>query len=112
MKHFFPSMRNRRRTTSCGKSYGWTNAADAGTDQRIVDPEQATVALRIFELYAEGSGAKTIAATLNREGVPSSGASWARTSRRRTGWLSSAIAGNPVRGTGILNNDNYRGLDI
>ena len=95
-----------------GRAYGYTSAAVAGKDQRIVDPEQAAVVLRIFEMYAAGSSAKNIAAALNAEGIASPGASWARSQRRRTGWLASAIAGDPTRGTGILNNDQYRGVVI
>jgi site-specific DNA recombinase len=78
----------------------------------VVDPEQTEIIRRIFTMYADGASAKTIAATLNREGIPSPGASWARSSRRRNGWLCSAIAGDPVRGTGILNNDSYCGLMV
>jgi site-specific DNA recombinase len=95
-----------------GRSYGYISAAAAGKEQRAVDPEQAAIVRRIFEMYAEGSSAKTIAATLNREGVPSPGASWSRSARRRAGWLCSAIAGDPARGTGILNNESYRGVVI
>ena len=60
----------------------------------------------------DGSSAKTNAATLNREKVPSPGASRARSSRRRNGWLCSAIAGDPARSTGILNNGSYRGVVV
>jgi site-specific DNA recombinase len=95
-----------------GRSYGYISAADAGTEQRVIDPDQAAIVRRIFEMYAEGSSAKTIAATLNRENVPSPGSSWARSSRRRKSWLCSAIAGDPVRGTGIINNDSYRGVVV
>jgi DNA invertase Pin-like site-specific DNA recombinase len=95
-----------------GKSYGYISATDAGKEQRVVDPAQAECVKRIFEMYAAGSSAKTIAATLNSEKVPSPGSMWARTSRRLGGWLCSAIAGDPVRGTGILNNASYRGVVI
>ena len=95
-----------------GKAYGYISATSAGKEQRVVDSEQAAIVRRIFEMYAEGSSAKTIAATLNREGVPSPGASWLRSARRRAGWLCSAIAGDPVRGTGILNNESYRGVVV
>jgi site-specific DNA recombinase len=92
-----------------GKSYGYAGAVASGKEQRVIDPGQASIVKRIFEMYALGSSAKTIAATLNREKIPSPGSTWARSARRRTGWLCSAIAGDPVRGTGILNNDSYRG---
>ena len=95
-----------------GRAFGYVSATEAGTAQRVVAPDQATIVRRIFEMYAQGSSAKTIAATLNREGVPSPGSAWARATRRRTGWLASAISGDPVRGTGILNNDSYRGVII
>jgi len=64
------------------------------------------------EMYADGCSAKRIAETLNRDGVPSPGSSWARTTRRRGGWAPSAIAGDPSRGIGILNNELYIGRDI
>jgi site-specific DNA recombinase len=95
-----------------GKSYGYISAAAAGKEQRVIDPVQAAVIKRMFEMYASGSSAKTIAATLNREKIPSPGSAWARSSRRCSGWLCSAIAGDPVRGTGIINNDSYRGVVV
>ena len=95
-----------------GKSYGYVSAKDANKTQRTVALYQAEVVRRIFKMYSEGSSAKTIAATLNREAIPSPGASWTRSVRRRSGWLCSAIAGDPVRRTGILNNDSYRGVIV
>ncbi len=95
-----------------GRAYGYVSATAAGKPQRVVDPDQAAIVRRIFEMYAAGSSGKAIAATLNREGTPSPGSTWARTARRRVGWLSSAIAGDPTRGTGILNNESYRGVVI
>ncbi len=62
---------------------------------------------RIFAFYADGRSARWIANTLNREGVPSPGSTWART-RKARGWTASAIAG-PSDGTGILNNEAYVG---
>ena len=73
---------------------------------------EAAVVQRIFTMYADGYSAKRIAEILNREGVPSPGSSWARTTRRRGGWAPSAIAGDPRRGVGILNNELYVGRDI
>jgi site-specific DNA recombinase len=73
---------------------------------------EAAIVLRIFQDYADGASAKGIAEQFNREGVPSPGSSWGRTTRRRGGWASSAIAGDPTRGTGILNNEIYVGRDI
>ena len=95
-----------------GRAYGYVSATVAGKEQRVINPEQAAIVRRIFEMYASGSSPKTIAATLNREGIPSPGSTWARTLRRRCGWLSSAIHGDVLRGVGILNNDLYRGVVI
>jgi site-specific DNA recombinase len=73
---------------------------------------EAEVVKRIFQMYADGASAKTIAETLNREGVPSPGSTWNRTTRRRGGWAPSAISGDPTRGVGILNNEVYVGRDV
>jgi len=68
---------------------------------------------RIFQLYADGMSPRNIAARLNLEGVPSPGATWKRTKRRKDGkWLASAIHGDVKRGTGILNNPRYIGRII
>lgn len=91
-----------------GKAYGY-RSVEGG---REVDPEQAAVVLRIFEMYRDGFSPRAIADTLNAEGVPSPGASWNRSERRRAGWLSSAIAGDASRGIGILNNALYCGQVI
>jgi site-specific DNA recombinase len=82
-----------------GRAYGYRNG-------------EAEVVHRIFRMYADGVSAKRIAETLNREAVPSPGSSWARTTRRRSGWHPSAIAGDPRRGIGLLNCELYRGVDI
>jgi site-specific DNA recombinase len=96
-----------------GKSYGYTSATHAGKAQRVIDPEQAATVVRIFEMYAAGMSPRSIAAKLNSEGVPSPGASWNRTERRTDRkWMASAIHCDPKRGSGILNNDTYRGVVI
>jgi len=95
-----------------GRTYGHVSAADSGTGQVEIDPDQATIVRRVFEMYAAGSSPRSIAATLNAEGVPSPGSSWKRNSRRKSRWLGSAIWGNPERGLGILNNEQYIGRII
>src|SRR5690606_4276096 len=92
-----------------GRAYGYISAADSGTGQLEIDPQQAEIVRRIFEMYADGASPRAIAERLNAEGVPSPGSSWQRTSRRKSKWLASAIWGNPARGIGILNNELYRG---
>jgi site-specific DNA recombinase len=95
--------------TTGGKAYGYIAARDGTTAQIEIDEEQAAIVRRIFRMYADGASPRTIAATLNAEGVPSPGSSWQRKTRRKSGWLASAIHGDPKRGTGILNNVRYVG---
>jgi site-specific DNA recombinase len=73
---------------------------------------EAETVQRVFEWYADGHSAQWIAAELNRQGVPSPGSTWNRTSRRRGGWHPSAIGGDPKRGIGLLNNGAYIGRTI
>jgi DNA invertase Pin-like site-specific DNA recombinase len=67
-----------------GKVYGYDNVEVLGVDSvrqsvtRRINPEQAAVVRRIFELYAGGIGTLTIAHRLNKEGVkPPRGRGWA-----------------------------------
>ena len=101
-----------------GRPYGYLPAGSekkraagpvSGTGQMEIFPEQARVVLRIFDAYAGGMSARAIAELLNSEGVPSPGSFWNRTSRRKSAWLASAIAGTPSAGTGLLNNSLYIG---
>lgn len=71
--------------------------------------------MKIFEWYADGTSPRSIAARLNAENVPSPGASWRRketgpNSKRRRKWVASAIHADVRRGSGILNNERYRGM--
>ncbi len=95
-----------------GRAFGYIAATDSPTGQREIDPEQAAVVRRVFEMYAAGMSPKSIAATLNDEGVPSPGSGWRREQRRRRGWMVSTIAGSRERGLGLLNNELYRGVTI
>lgn len=95
-----------------GRSYGYIPASASGTGQIEVDAEQAATVRRIFQMFADGHSARSIAATLNCEGIPSPGATWNRERRRAAGWTGSAIHNNPARGLGILANDLYRGVVI
>jgi site-specific DNA recombinase len=85
-----------------GNAYGYdvlrTPLPDGtlSTSERKINATEAPVVLRIFADYARGISPKVIASTLNREGVPGP---------RGAVWSASTIHGNPVRGTGILNNE-------
>ena len=90
--------------------YSWPNGRSA-EPVLVRGHDDATAVRRIFELYASGHSARTIAARFNAEGIPSPGASWKREHRRQDGkWLASAIHGDVKRATGILNNRRYIGL--
>jgi site-specific DNA recombinase len=98
-----------------GAAYGYRSAPidPANPDGRrhlVIEETEACVVRRIFEWYADGVSPRKIAARLNAEGVPSPGARWKRTVRRRDGkWLASAVHGDVMRGSGILNNARYVG---
>jgi hypothetical protein len=66
----------------------------------VIDPVAADVVRRIFQMYADGSSPKQIAASLNEQGVPGP---------RGSRWRDTAIRGHVGRGTGILNNPLYIG---
>jgi site-specific DNA recombinase len=68
---------------------------------REIDGEQAEIVRRIFREFASGRSARTIAADLNRDRIPSpSGREWA----------ASTINGNLKRRSGFLYNEAYIGL--
>lgn len=69
--------------------------------ERAIVEEQAEIVRRIFRKYASGRSPKEIAFQLNREGVPG---------LRNRPWIDATIRGNPVAGTGILNNELYAGV--
>lgn len=68
---------------------------------REIDEDQADVVRRIFSEYASGRSARTIAAGLNREGLPSPFGSQ---------WAASTINGNLKRHSGLLYNEAYIGF--
>jgi site-specific DNA recombinase len=85
-----------------GKAYGYDvlPATAEGAGERRVNPAQAVVVRRIFELFAAGLAPREIARRLNAEGVPGpDGRPWGDTT----------IRGQAERGNGILNNATYVG---
>lgn len=69
--------------------------------ERRINEAQAHVVRRILREYAAGRSPKSIAAQLNKEGVPGP---------MGNGWSQSSINGNRRRGIGILNNEIYIGV--
>ncbi len=89
-----------------GNSYGYDVVRQVSEDglpirgDRRINDRDASIIRRIFNEYAAGASPRTIARTLNEEHVPGPSGK---------GWGPSTIHGNPVRGTGILNNELYIG---
>lgn len=88
-----------------GRSYGYRHEKG----KRVIEPAEAKVVRRIYELRAKGWSVLRICRTLNADNVPPPGANWERVSDKRPAWQTSAVAGDHVRGIGILNNELYRG---
>ena len=65
-----------------GRPYGYIAATDPPSDEREIDPEQALIVVRIFQMYADGMSPRAIAEQLNVERVPSPGSYWNRKTRR------------------------------
>ncbi len=67
---------------------------------RVINPVQADIVRRIFQMFTTGSSPIAIAKTLNEEGIsgPESRA-----------WRDTTIRGHALRGTGILRNELYVG---
>ena len=61
----------------------------------MIDPEQAAVVMRIFEMYANGMGLRAIAVQLNGEGVPGPNGVWSRYTIHE-----------------MLRNERYRGVSV
>jgi site-specific DNA recombinase len=85
-----------------GRAYGYDNLDIPSPNGkrayvvRQINPMQAAVLRRMFEMYAHGAGMYTIASTLNAEGVPSP---------RGRGWTVSGIRE-------ILHRDLYQGVIV
>ena len=67
---------------------------------RDIDEGQAMIVRRIFREFAAGIGPRTIARTLNEEGVPGPG---------DKPWNDTTVRGHVKRGTGLINNELYIG---
>jgi DNA invertase Pin-like site-specific DNA recombinase len=90
-----------------GNPYGYRvvrrfdERGEAIRGERAIIDEQANVIRRIFREYVAGKGPLSIAADLNRDGVPGP------TGKR---WCDSTIRGNPTVGSGLLNRELYIGI--
>jgi site-specific DNA recombinase len=86
-----------------GKVLGYRNVGEHKQRRREIDPEQAKLVTRIFEMSAAGMGYLKIATTLNRERVKNpSGQDRRDTTKRSDQWSASGIKA-------ILERKLYRG---
>mgnify|MGYP001045757439 CR=1 FL=1 len=67
---------------------------------RVIDAREAEIIRRIFRMFAAGVAPRTIARTLNEDGIPGPGGE---------PWGDTTIRGHVKRGTGIVNNELYIG---
>lgn len=91
-----------------GRAYGYRSVPRAAHERQRggvleIVPHEAAVVEEIFRRYAAGETPRAIAEDLNRRGVKPP---------RGTRWASSCIHGQKARGSGILNNERYRGLIV
>ena len=86
-----------------GLPYGYSSIDDGDGKRRVVNPEQAKWVRWMFERYVAGDSPRTIAAELNRLGVPSP--------RKGSKWSPNAIYPD-AKGVGILGNPIYVGKPI
>lgn len=56
-----------------------------------VEDGQAAIVREIFERFTDGASCLAIARELNARGVPSSGSTWKRKTRRCKAWMASAV---------------------
>ncbi len=97
--------RVRKGKSAGGVTYGYDVVRDLlangsiTTGLRTINAAQADVVRRIFTEYSHGISPRAVAASLNKAGI----------NGPRGTWGSSTIYGNDKRGTGILNNELYRG---
>jgi len=89
-----------------GNSYGYDvvkrfdDNGKALTGDRKINKAEAQIIRRIFTDFADGKSPRAIAHALNEAGIAGP---------RSKSWTGSTIRGHNRRGTGILNNDLYRG---
>ena len=86
-----------------GRVLGYQNIGSAKQRQRVIDPEEKALVIRIFEMSAAGLGYLRIATTLNREGVKNpTGQNRSNATKRTDQWSASGIKA-------ILSRELYRG---
>ena len=70
--HMIDALRRKARSgyVHGGRTFGYSNHHVDGHVERVINPDEAVVVVRIFTRYAEGAGLRTIAKELNAERLP------------------------------------------
>src|SRR5437667_1713203 len=89
-----------------GRVLGYRTVGEAKARRREIDPAQAEIVRRIFNLCAEGKGLLKIAKTLNAKGVPNP------TGQSRKGSTKSAAYWSTTGIREVLHRDLYRGVVV
>ena len=84
-----------------GLGYGYIVSSLAERGQRAVVEHEADIVRLVFKEFADGKSPEAIAKDLNKEAIPGPGG---------RPWSNTTIRGQAARGTGLLNNEMYRGV--
>jgi DNA invertase Pin-like site-specific DNA recombinase len=61
-----------------GRTYGYSRVRVGDHTEKVIEPEQAAMVRRIFEMSASGLGDDRIAAALHQDGAPAPGKAWTK----------------------------------
>ena len=84
-----------------GLGYGYRVRSGDEPGQRAIVEHEADIVRRVHREFADGKSPEAIAKDLNREAIPGPGG---------RPWSNTTIRGQAARGTGLLNNEMYRGV--
>jgi site-specific DNA recombinase len=84
-----------------GLGYGYRVRLDGEPGERTIVEHEADIVRRSLREFADGKSPEAIARDLNREGI---------LGPRGRPWSNTTIRGQAARGTGLLNNELYRGV--
>lgn len=86
-----------------GRCYGYDIERTEAGSRHVINPEQARWVHWIFQELAAGRTLRSVVYELNARGVPSP---------RSGSWAVSTLYGSPIKGSGLINNELYRGRYI
>ena len=84
-----------------GLGYGYGVGSGPTRGDRVIIEHEAEIVRRIFKEHGDGKSPEAMAKRLNQERIPGPGG---------RSWSNTTIRGQAARGTGLLNNEMYRGV--